>query len=158
MVPPTDHHDTTGDIDPLLHGTSGPIEISIPGTPNTVDERFTNGTTSQFPDEFPFNPDMNSGLPLGIGETSCFDLLSLLTWGEGWAQVSVGANGHRSSSSVGYLTPNLGRPNLDVLIQTQVTRLIKTGSHNGLPAFMNVEIAQTASSTSKLPSQMSASR
>jgi choline dehydrogenase-like flavoprotein len=69
---------------------------------------------------------MNSGNPLGVG----------------WLQSTIG-NGARSSSTTAFLTPALKRPNVDVLIHTQVTRLIQNGKSGSLPAFREVEFAQS---------------
>ncbi|KAI0298456.1 hypothetical protein B0F90DRAFT_1732646 [Multifurca ochricompacta] len=71
LTPPADHHDTTGQIDPSIHGTSGPVGISLQGFPSLLDERVFE-TTSSLPSEFPFNKDMNSGSPLGIGHHPVF--------------------------------------------------------------------------------------
>ncbi|CCM03440.1 uncharacterized protein FIBRA_05573 [Fibroporia radiculosa] len=73
---------------------------------------------------------MNSGTPLGIG----------------WSQNSIGTNGQRSSSATAYLEPVYNRSNLDVLIQTQVTKLIPSTSSHGSPSFTAVEMAQSAGS------------
>ena len=64
LVPPADGHDTTGEINPAIHGSNGPVEISVMET-TSIDSRIFN-TTTELP-EFPFNEDMNSGNPLGIG-------------------------------------------------------------------------------------------
>ncbi|KAI9435483.1 alcohol oxidase [Lactarius indigo] len=74
-----------GEVDPIVHGSNGPVEISVQDA-TTLDSRIFN-TTAQLA-EFPFNVDMNSGNPLGIG----------------WTQFSIGG-GQRSSASVSYLTP-----------------------------------------------------
>lgn len=58
----------------------------------------------------------------------------------GAPQSTVGG-GQRSSSATAYLEPILSRENLDVLIQTTVTRLIPTGSSKGKPIFSKVEVA-----------------
>ncbi|KAF8651128.1 hypothetical protein AX16_004874 [Volvariella volvacea WC 439] len=60
-------------------------------------------------DEFPFNQDMN------------------------------GESGQRVSSATAFLHPNIDRPNLHVLVNAQVTKLIKTGSKGGRPVFGAVE-------------------
>lgn len=70
--------------------------------------------------------DMNSGYPLGIG----------------WTQNSVSSKGFRSSSATAYLAPAMERDNLDVLIQTRVTKLIAVSHANGVPTFGQVEVAQ----------------
>lgn len=63
----------------------------------------------------------------------------------GWQQTNTGF-GQRSSSATGYLNPVLARSNLDVLISTQVTRLMPLGnsSQKGLPDLRKIEIAQTS--------------
>ncbi|KAH9056750.1 hypothetical protein EDB87DRAFT_1191724 [Lactarius vividus] len=102
-----------------------PVKISVQDT-TSLDSRIFN-TTKQLA-EFPFNEDMNSGNPLGIG----------------WTQLSIGG-GQRSSASVSYLTPVLSRSNLDILINTQVTKVVQTGARGGLPIFRGVQFAQSVS-------------
>ena len=86
-------------------------------------------TTSELADEFPFNLDMNSGNPLGVG----------------WLQSTIG-HGVRSSAATAFLGQDtLARKNLDVLIGTRVTRLLQTGRKGGRPVFLGVELAQSAS-------------
>ncbi|KAH9044917.1 aryl-alcohol-oxidase from pleurotus Eryingii [Lactarius deliciosus] len=125
LVAPPDGHDTTGEINPEIHCSNGPVKISVQDT-TPLDSRIFNTTTQLA--EFPFNEDMNSGNPLGIG----------------WTQFSVGG-GQRSSASVSYLTPVLSRSNLDILINTQVTKVVQTGTQGGLPIFRGVQLAQFAS-------------
>ncbi|KAL0959581.1 hypothetical protein HGRIS_011291 [Hohenbuehelia grisea] len=123
MVPPADGHDTTGQYDPAAHGKRGNVLTSLPGWPTEIDNKVLNATT-QIPG-YPYNEDMNSGDQIGIG----------------WVFSSVG-NSKRSSSSTAYLTPSvLRRPNLDVLLQTQVTRLISSKSSKQV-SFKRVEVAQ----------------
>ena len=64
LVASPDGHNTRGEINPAIHGTNGPVEISVQDT-TILDSRIFN-TTKRLP-EFPFNEDMNSGDPLGIG-------------------------------------------------------------------------------------------
>lgn len=54
--------------------------------------------------------------------------------------------GERIHSGIAFLEPALKRPNLDVLIENQVTRLIQTG-FGDTPSFMNVEFARSATCT-----------
>ncbi|KAF9482345.1 aryl-alcohol oxidase-like protein [Pholiota conissans] len=124
-VPSADQHDTTGQFDPAVHGFNGLLLTSLPGFPSDIDGRVTN-TTVVLKDDFPFNVDMNSGNPLGVG----------------WLQSTIG-NGARSSSATAFLTPALKRSNVDVLINTQVTKLIQTSKTGSLPAFHGVEFAQS---------------
>ncbi|KAI9451426.1 aryl-alcohol-oxidase from pleurotus Eryingii [Lactarius psammicola] len=125
LVSPPDGHDTTGEINRAIHGSNGPVKISVQDT-TPLDSRIFNTTTQLA--EFPFNQDMNSGNPLGIG----------------WTQFSIGG-GQRSSASTSYLTPVLSRSNLDILINTQVTKVVQTGTRGGLPIFRGVQFAQSAS-------------
>ncbi|KAJ7798385.1 hypothetical protein B0H13DRAFT_2505018, partial [Mycena leptocephala] len=69
--------------------------------------------TKELPDDFPFNLDMNSG--------------------NHWESYTIG-NGERSSSATGYLKPEvIQRPNLDVLLHAQVSKLVNF-AHTGSPA------------------------
>ncbi|TFK32690.1 hypothetical protein BDQ12DRAFT_638418 [Crucibulum laeve] len=124
---PEDGRNDTGEYIPSVHGFKGPVAFSVTGNLSNIDDRVL-ATTQELSDQFPFNQDTNSGNLLGIG----------------WQQNSLG-NGSRSSSSAAYLTPVLNtRANLDVLIQTRVTRLVTTGTSNGVPEFKSVEVAQTS--------------
>ncbi|KAJ7323935.1 pyranose dehydrogenase [Mycena albidolilacea] len=131
---PADNHDTTGQFNPAVHGTKGPISVSISGYSYSDFEQRVIQTTKELPDDFPFNLDMNSGKPLGIG----------------WLQYTIG-NGERSSSATGYLKPQvIQRPNLDVLLHAQVSKLVDfahTGSpaSPGTPAFGGVEFRHGSS-------------
>ena len=58
----------------------------------------------------------------------------------GLTQSTVGG-GERSSSATAYLEPALSRPNLDLIIENTVTRLISTKGANGQPNFTGVEFA-----------------
>ncbi|KAF8874753.1 hypothetical protein BD779DRAFT_1613535 [Infundibulicybe gibba] len=90
---PADHHNTTGQFDPSVHGFNGINSVSLIGLPQ----------------EFPFNLDMNSGNPLGLG----------------WLQTTIDEHGRRSSSATSYLGPQfINRPNLHVLLETRVTRVL----------------------------------
>src|SRR5271170_5712758 len=57
LVPPSDGHDTTGEINPAIHGLNGPVKISVQDT-TALDSRIFNTTTQLA--EFPFNEDMSS--------------------------------------------------------------------------------------------------
>ncbi|KAJ6588648.1 alcohol oxidase [Mycena capillaripes] len=110
--PPVDHHNTTGQFNPAVHGFDGINSVTLSGSPSPIDSRVI-GTTTEL-SEFPFNLDMNSGYHLGIG----------------WMQETV-KNGSRSSSATSYLAPQfINRPNLHILLHSQVTRVLRTGSNN----------------------------
>ncbi|KAI0064255.1 alcohol oxidase [Artomyces pyxidatus] len=129
LAPPQDDHSTFGEVDPLIHGTSGPLTITLTGYPLTIDQRIIQ-TTEQLA-EFPYNVDMNSGNTIGFG----------------WTQSTIG-NGARVSSVDAYIQPKLDAsiPNLDVVINAQVTRLLHSGTVEGLPSFRGVEFASSPKS------------
>ncbi|KAF5391126.1 hypothetical protein D9757_003047 [Collybiopsis confluens] len=106
MGPPADHHNTTGQFDPSVHGFSGPLGVSLPGFSQDIDEfvlqTLDNKTT------FHYIEDPNAGVELGFG----------------W-QVSTIHNGTRTTAATAYLADSyLGRPNLDVFYNAVVTRVI----------------------------------
>ncbi|KAK0224287.1 alcohol oxidase [Armillaria fumosa] len=111
---------------------NGINSVSLPGVLRATDGRVIQ-TTSELPDEFPFNLDYNSGYPLGIG----------------WSPYTVG-NGTRSSSQTSYLGASyIGRPNLHVLTHSHVTRILqsKTDVTNSPLTFNAVEFTQDAGAT-----------
>ncbi|KZV75245.1 GMC oxidoreductase [Peniophora sp. CONT] len=113
-------------VNASLHGTSGPVFTSLPSNASNIDSRVIL-TTEESP-EFPFNQDMNSGNPLGIG----------------WLQSTIGF-GERSSSATGYLTETtVSRRNLDVLIGSRVTKLLKTDTRSETPVILGLEVAESA--------------
>lgn len=59
----------------------------------------------------------------------------------GWTIQSIG-NGQRSSSATSYLKPAQSRPNLEIIIHAQVTKLLQTGTTRGHPAFRCVQFVQ----------------
>ncbi|KAJ6498864.1 aryl-alcohol-oxidase from pleurotus Eryingii [Mycena sanguinolenta] len=118
FTPPSN---ATGKFNPAVHGFNGINTVSLQGFPTVIDSRVIQTTTELA--EFPFNLDMNSGYPLGIG----------------WEQQTV-KNGSRSSSATSYLAPQfVSRPNLHVLLHARVTRVLQTSSNN---TFRTVEFVQ----------------
>ncbi|KAI0055436.1 aryl-alcohol oxidase-like protein [Artomyces pyxidatus] len=128
LTDPVDHHNTTGQFNPVVHGHSGPVLTTLPGFPSALDPRILAVTQSN-PAQFPFNLDANSGNTIGVG----------------WTQTTAGL-GQRSSSATAYLQPALNRPNLDVLINTQVTRLINIANKSAVPDLREVEFALNSTS------------
>ena len=53
----------------------------------------------------------------------------------------------RSSSATAYVHPALFRPNLDVLINTTVTKLLRTDSNGYIPTFRGVQFTQSMDCT-----------
>ncbi|KAF8194628.1 hypothetical protein BJ912DRAFT_1141461 [Pholiota molesta] len=133
LVPPLDGHDTSDQIIASLHSTTGVTEISLPGFNLSMDPRVI-ATTEQSA-EWPFNQDMAGGDR------------SLL--GMGWLQSSTGG-GVRSSSSTSYLAQSNRRPNLTVVINTIVTKLVQTATSQGKPTFLGVQFSSSPG-TSNVP-------
>ncbi|KAJ8514729.1 hypothetical protein ONZ45_g7753 [Pleurotus djamor] len=131
-VPPS-NHTIDGQFDPSVHTTNGTLDVSLPGLSQPPDAKFIR--TTQESDEFPFNLDMNSGNPLGFG----------------WQQSTITSNGRRASLSTAYLGPSIiGRPNLDILLNHRVTRLLPMDSALSLgdaPAFNIVEFVEFINGT-----------
>ncbi|KIJ49389.1 GMC oxidoreductase [Sphaerobolus stellatus SS14] len=135
---PTDGHNATGEFNPAVHGFHGINSVSLAGFPSPIDSMVIQ-TTQQLPEEFPFNLDTNSGKPLGLG----------------WFQSTI-KKGVRSSSATSYLAPEfLSRPNLHVLLNARVTRLLKTSQGNQRLAFQQVEFSQSGPKGPRLRVQAS---
>ncbi|KAK7055880.1 mitochondrial choline dehydrogenase [Favolaschia claudopus] len=124
-TPPADNHNTAGHFNPRAHSATGMNSVSLPGFPHPFDSRVI-ATTKENSSAFPWNVDINSGRPLGVG------LLQATIDG-----------GQRSSAATSYLAPDIiSRSNLHVLVNSRVTKLIQTGDENGKPVFRTVEITQ----------------
>ncbi|KAI0630562.1 alcohol oxidase [Trametes polyzona] len=129
LVPPTDGHDTSNEVNRRIHGTDGAISITVQnfrvplpgGSPVVEASQELNGPVA-------FNHDHNSGNPLGL---------------------SSNGGGIRNSAATSYLSPALSsRANIDVLVQTQVTKLIQTGTDGDVPVFRGVHFAQSRTARS----------
>ncbi|KAI0687613.1 alcohol oxidase [Cytidiella melzeri] len=131
FVPPIDGRNISDEVELSVHGTNGPLKSSVPGERVSTDSRVLNTTTEL--SEFPFNRDQNSGSTIGIG----------------WTQSSI-ADGVRQSAALAYLDPIMARHNLDIVVNTQVTKLLQTGTSGGLPVFRGVHLSQTGSSEGKV--------
>lgn len=118
------HGPERGDFNPHVHGFRGPLGIGFNGVIQPTDPLVIQ-TTKDLPHEFPFNEDVNGGRPIGIG----------------WTQFSI-ANGTRTSSATAYLDPVVNRPNLSVLVNNYVTRIIETSNSS----FRTVEFGRNQTS------------
>ncbi|KIJ42090.1 GMC oxidoreductase [Sphaerobolus stellatus SS14] len=124
-TPPVDHHNTTGQFNPAVHSFTGINGVSLNGFASPVDGRVIQ-TTKELPNDFPFNLDMNSGKPIGLG----------------YIQSTI-ENGKRSSSATSYLGPAfINRPNLHVVVNVRVTRIIQSSKGKSPLAFNTVEVSQ----------------
>ncbi|KAJ7880918.1 aryl-alcohol oxidase [Mycena leptocephala] len=116
-----------GPIQPRSARFHGINAVSLPGFLLPVDV-MVQQVTQELSDEFPFNLDYNSGFPLGVS----------------WTQSTI-KHGKRSSSFTSYLGPEfIGRPNLHVVLNAQVTRVIQTSQK--LATFKMVEFAESRNS------------
>jgi len=90
-----------------LHGGDGPLSIRDQGSPNPVAQRFIEAGQQA---GLPLNADFNGPEQDGVG----------------WYQVNH-RNGERCSAAKAYLTPVLGRPNLEVITNARVTKITLAG-------------------------------
>ncbi|KAJ3885569.1 alcohol oxidase [Lentinula edodes] len=124
---PADGHNITDQFNPSFHGFDGYIGVSVPGAGRAIDSRVIQ-TTQELPDEFPFTPDVNTGDQLGVG----------------WVQALID-RGVRSSSA-SYFTPQvLARGNLDILLNTRVSRILPSSNNS----FNVIEYLDSISGTLK---------
>lgn len=65
LAPSVDGHDTTGQVDPKVHG-NGPVDVSVYNFASKTDSLVVG--TGKTDTEFPFNLDIQSGNPLGVCE------------------------------------------------------------------------------------------
>ncbi|VDB94045.1 unnamed protein product [Peniophora sp. CBMAI 1063] len=121
VTPPVDGHNFSFQFDQSVHGTTGPLKISLPQSLLAVDFIGMNAS-AELSNEFPFNRDFNSGDPIGIS----------------WVQSTI-FEGARFSSASAFIAPALQRRNLDVVVNTLATKLIPTGQR-GTPDVRTVEV------------------
>ncbi|KAJ6452802.1 glucose dehydrogenase short protein [Mycena sanguinolenta] len=123
---PADHSETRGHFNPAVHSIDGINSVSLSGFHWPIFENQVIQTTREFPEEFPFNLDFNSGQMLGVG----------------WLQSTIGG-GERSTSATSYLAPKfVQRKNLNVLLHAQVSRLVDPHKTEGGVTFGGVEFLQ----------------
>ncbi|KAJ3739815.1 alcohol oxidase [Lentinula detonsa] len=99
---PVDGHNTSGQYDPALHGTQGPLQVTVGGYSQSLDQL----VMGRLDEQFPFIEDYDDGEPIGFG----------------WTQTTIG-NGSRSSAATAYLDNYLNRTNLDIAVNSLVTRI-----------------------------------
>jgi choline dehydrogenase-like flavoprotein len=90
-----------------FHGAGGPLNVMDLRSPNPVAAAFVEAAVQA---GYPRNPDFNAGGQEGVG----------------FYQVTH-RNGERFSAAKAYLTPNLGRPNLQVITDAHTTRILMEG-------------------------------
>lgn len=100
----SEHNERGGDV---WHGTGGPL--------NVMDLRSPNRHSADF---------VSAAVQAGLAPNSDFN--GEVQDGAGFYQVTH-RNGERHSAAKGYLTPHLGRPNLQVITRAHVTRVLMDG-------------------------------
>ncbi len=90
-----------------FHGSGGPLNVMDLRSPNRFGQVFVEAAQQA---GYPLNADFNGAEPDGVG----------------MYQVTH-KNGERCSAAKAYLTPNLGRPNLQVITGARTTRVLMEG-------------------------------
>ncbi|KAG7446883.1 aryl-alcohol-oxidase from pleurotus Eryingii [Guyanagaster necrorhizus] len=126
LVPPSDGHNTTGEIEPEAHGQEGPVKVSLAGYRTELDQRVAD-SASILGGRFAYNEDFNTGKSIGLG----------------YVQNAIG-NGSRSSAATAYLLPIVDRCNVDVIVSTRVTKILGSSVASEIDT---VEISQSANGT-----------
>ncbi len=90
-----------------FHGSGGPLNVMDLRSPNRFGPVFVQAAQQA---GYPLNPDFNGASQEGVG----------------MYQVTH-KNGERHSAAKAYLTPNLARPNLQIITQAHTTRLLLEG-------------------------------
>ncbi|TFK22281.1 FAD/NAD(P)-binding domain-containing protein, partial [Coprinopsis marcescibilis] len=124
---PNSRRNVSGEFNPAVHTFNGAVSASLGNEPDYLFDRL-GLDSAKLQDEFTFNLDMNSGNALGLGFT----------------QWTVG-DGQRSSAATGYLNATVkARPNLTILVNTYVTRVLSDGTGKNI---RKVEIGDRSTST-----------
>ena len=89
-------------------GAGGPVHIRTPGDPHPTAPAFLEAARQM---GFPIIDDMNGPMRAGAG----------------YINMNIAADGSRVSSSRAFLRPNLDRPNLTLLLNTNVTKVVFDG-------------------------------
>ena len=101
------------------------MAVTLPGFSQPLDQL----VIGRVDDEFPFIEDYEDGAPIGVGKLFpdfAFPRWYLITC-VGWTQTTI-LNGTRSSAATAFLDPFLSRPNLDVLVNARVSRVMRSSS------------------------------
>ncbi|KAI0757745.1 alcohol oxidase [Daedaleopsis nitida] len=108
---------------PSAHGTSGPVGVTLPQVELPIDDIVLNAQ-KELSSEFKFNQDLNNGDMIGVS----------------WTPFAI-QEGARSNAARNYLEPILSRSNLDILVNTQVVKVTKTGTDGNTPVITGVQYA-----------------
>lgn len=106
-----------------IHGYSGPIQLTDPAYPDQAAALLNQACLNR---GFPPMPDMNGGQDDGCG----------------YVFYNI-KNGIRQSGIQAYVVPVLGRPNLDILPFSQVTKVLFSTAANKSPTAIGVQYTNT---------------
>jgi choline dehydrogenase len=109
-------------------GAGGPVRIRTPGDPHPTAPAFLEAARQM---GFAIVDDMNGPMRAGAG----------------YINMNIGADGARASSARAFLRPNLGRPNLTLLLNTHATRVLFDGDRASGVELVSGEVAQTVEAT-----------
>ena len=109
-------------------GVGGPIHIRKPSDPHPTAPAFLEAARQM---GFPIVDDMNGPMRAGAG----------------YINMNIGADGSRASSARAFLRPNLGRPNLTLLLNTHATRVLFDGDRASGVEIVNGEVTRTVEAT-----------
>jgi choline dehydrogenase-like flavoprotein len=133
LVAPGDGRNYAQDVIASAHG-DGPVGISVSADPYPLDYQVINAS-KDLGGRFSYNRDLNAGDFVGIS----------------WSQAAISSKGERNSAATAYLDPLFEAAaesrGLDILLHTQVTRLVQSGEESGLPVFRTVEMATSSNAT-----------
>ena len=109
-------------------GVGGPVHIRTPGDPHPTAPAFLEAARQM---GFPIIEDMNGPMRVGAG----------------YINMNIAADGSRASSARAFLRPNLGRPNLTLLLNTHATRVLFDGDRASGVEILSGEVTRTVEAT-----------
>jgi choline dehydrogenase len=105
-------------------GTGGPVHIRKPGDPHPTAPVFLEAARQM---GFPMVDDVNGPMRPGAG----------------YINMNIGADGSRVSAARAFLRPNLARPNLTLLLNSDVTKILFDGDRASGVAIVSGETTKT---------------
>jgi choline dehydrogenase-like flavoprotein len=109
-------------------GANGPVHVRRPNNPHPTAPAFLEAARQM---GFPILDDMNGPMRPGAG----------------YINMNIAPDGARASAARVFLRPNLERPNLTVLLNTDVTRILFEGDRAGGIELVSGDVAQTIGAT-----------
>jgi choline dehydrogenase len=109
-------------------GADGPVHVRKPSNPHPTAPAFLEAARQM---GFPILDDVNGPMRPGAG----------------YINMNIAPDGSRASSARVFLRPNLGRPNLTLLLNTHVTRILFEGDRASGVEVVNANVAQNIEAT-----------